>query len=76
MDEIKYTDSEGTERSISKEGFLHVLELLEEPEPLTKERLERIIYDLYMKVVWDGGIETTEEFLECITEKELGQILV
>lgn len=53
MEEIKYTDSEGTERSISKEGFLHVLELLEEPEPLTKERLERIIYDLYMKVVWE-----------------------
>ena len=76
MDKIKYIDSEGIERSISEEGFLNVLKLFEKPKPITKERLERIIYDLYMKIVWDGGIETKEDFLECITEEELGQILV
>lgn len=72
MGEIKYTDSNGVERSISEEGFFHVLELLEKPEPLERERLMEIIYDLYMKVIWDGGIETEEEFLECITKEELG----
>lgn len=76
MEKIVYTDSEGTERSISEEGFLNVLKLFEKPEPIKKERLVEIIYDLYMKIVWDGGIETSEEFLECITEEELGQILV
>ena len=75
MAKITYTDGNGTERSISEEGFMHVLKLMEKPEEITKERLTEIIYDLYMKVVWDGGIETEEEFLECITKEELSQIL-
>lgn len=77
MNEVKYTDSQGIERTISEEGFCNVMELLfYKPEPLTEERLKRIIYDLYMKVVWDGGIITDEDFLECITKEELSQILV